>query len=87
MALCGVTPFALLARWIGRRALWLPLNAVQRALVYATVGTAAAQSYQHASYLSTLQDKKGTADLLRKIFGPGLERAVDKVVRESFEIE
>ncbi|RDX40111.1 hypothetical protein OH76DRAFT_1423904 [Lentinus brumalis] len=50
MALCGVTPLAMLARWIGRRALWLPLNAVQRALVYATVGTAAAQSYQHASY-------------------------------------
>ncbi|TFK87230.1 hypothetical protein K466DRAFT_599676 [Polyporus arcularius HHB13444] len=78
-ALCGVTPFAMLARWAGRRMFWLPLNVVQRALFYATVGGVLAQDYQHASYLWTIRDKSAIADLLRANYGPEVERNIDSV--------
>ncbi len=78
-ALCEVTPFAMLARWAGRRMFWLPLNVVQRALFYATVGGVLAQDYQHASYLWTIRDKSAIADLLRANYGPEVERNIDSV--------
>ena len=73
----------MLARWAARRVFWLPLSAIQRALFYATVAVAAAQSYQHASYPMTIQDKRGIAKLLRSTkIGPSIERSVEIVMRE-----
>ncbi|RDX45003.1 hypothetical protein OH76DRAFT_1408427 [Lentinus brumalis] len=82
--LYGVTPLAMLARWAGPRILRLTLNGIQRALVYTTASLAAAQSYQHFAYPTTLEDKHGVAEMLRLNF-PGLDREVEDASRELSE--
>ena len=59
-----VTPFAMFARRTAWRLPFIPLpvslilNVVQRALVYAFIGGAVTQRYQHFSCLHTLQDPR-----------------------------
>ncbi|RDX45015.1 hypothetical protein OH76DRAFT_1408445 [Lentinus brumalis] len=83
-ALCGVTPLAMVARWVGPRVLWLSLNGIHRSLVYATAWLAAAQHHQHYSYPTTLQDKHGVAKMLLRA-DPGLDKVVNDVIRTVSE--
>ncbi|KAI0816903.1 hypothetical protein BC628DRAFT_1405177 [Trametes gibbosa] len=59
-------PFAMAARWTQLRAVFRPMNGLQRLLLWATIYPDTMQRYQHYSYLRGLRNKKVMADHLRK---------------------
>ena len=70
-------PFAMLARWSGRRALYLPMNGMQRLLLGAWMYTEMSAKWRELWYLHRIQDKHAAARMITNIFG-----SFDKVFKD-----
>ncbi|KAI0762339.1 hypothetical protein C8Q74DRAFT_1371400 [Fomes fomentarius] len=75
-------PFALRARRMGRRALYLPMNGVQRLIFYAWVYVETFVWLGQWEYLERIEDRHGMAMLLRRIF-QGIDKEVTEM-RQAF---
>ncbi|KAI0353238.1 hypothetical protein OH77DRAFT_1427648 [Trametes cingulata] len=74
----AVTPLAMLARRIRRPYLYLPLNLVQRLLLYSTALADIALFHRHYYYPTTLRDRHALAEFLTKTM-PSIKPMVDEV--------
>ena len=74
----------MLARSVGPRILRISFNGMQRGLVYITAWLAVGQAHQHFKYPTTLEDKHGVAEVLRRS-NPDLEKEVEDIRRQAAE--
>ena len=72
----------MLARWARFAMTSRMLNGIQRALFYTTAAVAAAQEYQHWSYLFYLRDKGCVARMLNATTGSQMQKNVDYFIRD-----
>ncbi len=62
-------PFAMLARWSGRRALSLPMNGLQRLLLGAWMYVELPTIFRELWYLQQIREKASAARVMVKLFG------------------
>ena len=68
------------ARYLGRRALILPINGIQRVWFYLTAYLPAGQRHQHLYYPTTLHDKRSVSQIICDAH-PELEERFDRAFR------
>ena len=62
-------PLAMLARWSGRRALYLPMNGLQRLLLGAWMYVELPMTFRELFYLQRIQEKDVEARVMVDLFG------------------
>ena len=62
-------PLAMLARWSGRRALYLPMNGLQRLLLGAWMYVELPMTFRELFYLQRIQEKDVAARVMVDLFG------------------
>ena len=78
-------PISMLARWSGRRLLYLPMNGVQRLIVGGMVSIDALQIYRHWSSLQKIENKGLFVRLVEEILEQVSHDSTDGVGAEKKE--
>ncbi|KAM5542292.1 hypothetical protein V8D89_004165 [Ganoderma adspersum] len=74
----GLTPFGMWAHLLGHPFLALPMNGLQRTMLYLVMYISVGRQYQHLRYPATLQDKHSVANMLCAVH-PRLEPAIEEL--------